>query len=337
MNIGIVRFHNPVAIVFATAAMLVPNLVRGDVKVERVTYLSMPNCYKLSNGTVEVIVTTDMGPRVIKYGFVGGENVFAELPDSTVKTELGEFKILGGHRLWTAPEAWPRSYAPDSSPVELKHEGTNSIRLTGVADAKTLIQKELIVTLAPEGTEVTILHRLTNRNLFAVDIAPWALSIMNGGGQTIIPQEPYISHDDNQNGLLPARPLVLWPFTDLTDSRWTFGKSFIRLKTDDNIKDAQKIGVLNKQGWAAYGRNGSLFIKRYPFLEGQTYPDYNVNTETYTAGNFMELETLGPLRHLQWGETTEHSERWRLFKDVDLGATEATLTAAIIPLVKSFP
>ena len=90
---------------------------KGDVKVEKVTYLNLPNCYKLSNGTVEVIVTTDMGPRVIRYGFVGEENVFAELPDAVVKTELGEWKPLGGHRLWSAPEAWPRSYAPDTGPL----------------------------------------------------------------------------------------------------------------------------------------------------------------------------------------------------------------------------
>ncbi len=325
------------ALVFATVSIVLPNKSQGEVKVDRVTYLNMQNCYKLSNGTVEVIVTTDMGPRVVKYGFVGGENVFAELPDTTVKTEFGEFKVLGGHRLWTAPEAWPRSYAPDNAPVEFTQQGPNSVLLSGTPDAKTMIQKELVVTMASEGSEVTVQHRLTNRNLFAVDIAPWALSIMAGGGQTIIPQEPYISHDDHQNGLLPVRPMVLWPFTDLTDSRWTFGKSFIRLKTDETMNDAQKIGVLNKQGWAAYIRSKTLFVKRYPFIEGQDYPDYNVNTETYTAGNFMELETLGPLRHLHWGATAEHTERWRLFKDVDLGPSEATLTAAITPLIAGFP
>src|SRR5436305_1369773 len=78
---------------------------RGEVKVEKVQYLNLPNCYKLSNGTVEVIVTTDAGPRVIRYAFAGGDNAFAEIPEAMVKTELGEWKPLGGHRLWSAPEA----------------------------------------------------------------------------------------------------------------------------------------------------------------------------------------------------------------------------------------
>jgi hypothetical protein len=325
------------AALLALGALASVTPVRGEVKVEKVAYMNLPNCYKLSNGTVEVIVTTDAGPRVIRYGFPGQDNTFAELPDAVVKTELGEWKPLGGHRLWSAPEAWPRSYAPDAGPLEFKQEGANTVHMTLPADAKTGIQKDMIVTLDSEGTGVTVVHKLTNRNMFAVDMAPWGLSIMNGGGVTIIPQEPFITHDDVQNGLLPARPLVLWPFTDMTDPRWTFGKSYLRLKTDENIKEAQKIGVANKQGWAGYVRNKLLFVKRFPYLEGQHYPDMGCNNETYTAGSFMELETLAPMRHLNWGEAAEHTEKWRLYKDVDIGTTEATLDAAITPLIAQFP
>lgn len=319
----------------ASGLMAAMPAARGDVKVEKVAYLNLPNCYRLSNGTVEVIVTTDVGPRIIRYAFPGEDNIFAEIPDTVVKTELGEWKPLGGHRLWSAPEAWPRSYAPDNGPVEFKLEGANTVRLSEPVEAGTGLQKEMIVTLDPEGTGVTVEHRITNRNNYAVDIACWGMSIMNGGGTTIIPQEPFISHDDNQNGLLPARPMVMWHFTDLTDPRWAIGKKYIRLKTDEAIADAQKIGVLNRQGWAAYARKGTLFVKRFPYIAGATYPDMGCNNETYTAAAFMELETLAPIRHLNWGETATHVERWNLFKNVDIGATEATLDAAIAPLVGS--
>ncbi|MEP6755087.1 MAG: hypothetical protein ABJA67_06280 [Chthonomonadales bacterium] len=311
--------------------------LKGDVKVEKVTYLNLPNCYKLSNGTVEVIVTTDMGPRVIRYGFVGEENVFAELPDTVVKTDLGEWKPLGGHRLWSAPEAWPRSYAPDTGPLEYKQNGANSVTLTLPAEAKVGIQKEMTISLDSEGTGVTVHHRIVNRNLFDVELATWGLTIMSGGGVTIIPQEPYISHDDVNNGLLPARALIMWPYTDLTDPRYTIGKSYIQLKTDEKIAAAQKIGLMNKQGWAAYARNKTMFIKRFGWINGMPYPDYGANNETYTAGTFMELETAGPLRRLHWGESTDHTERWRLFKNIDIGATEATLDAAMAPLLALFP
>ena len=60
--------------------------------MEKIAYFNQPNCYKLSNGTVEVIVTTDIGPRIIRYGFQGEENLLAEVPDLKVTTELGDWK-----------------------------------------------------------------------------------------------------------------------------------------------------------------------------------------------------------------------------------------------------
>jgi hypothetical protein len=306
--------------------------IKGEVRIEKVAYLNQPNCYKLSNGTVEVIVTTDIGPRIIRYGFPGEDNILAEMPDTVVKTDYGEWKPWGGHRLWTAPEGMPRSYVPDNAPIEFKLEGANSIRLTQPVEAQTGILKEMIVTLDPDGASVTVTHRLTNRGNWAVDVAPWALTIMNGGGTTIIPQEPYVSHDDLA-GLLPARPLVLWPYTNLGDPRWTWGKNYITLKTDANIAEPQKAGVANKRGWAGYVRNKTFFVKRFPYIDGANYPDYGANNETYTAGTFMELETLGPMRQLNWGETAEHVEKWSLHKNVDIGATEATLDAAVSPVI----
>ena len=38
------------------------------------------DCIRLSNGIVEVLVTRSVGPRIIRYGFVGGENVLCEIP-----------------------------------------------------------------------------------------------------------------------------------------------------------------------------------------------------------------------------------------------------------------
>jgi hypothetical protein len=306
------------ALLAVCTAMFPATHARGEVKVEKVAYLNLPNCYKLS------------------YSFPGEDNILAEMPDAVVKTDLGDWKPLGGHRLWTAPEAMPRSYAPDSSPIEFKQEGANTVRLTQKADEKTGIQKEMVITLADEGPEVTILHRLTNRNMWAADVATWGLTIMNGGGVTIIPQEPYVSHDD-VNGLLPARPLIMWPYTDFSDPRWTLGKRYLRLKTDEALTEPQKAGVVNKVGWTGYARNKTLFVKRFGYQEGMKYPDFGANCETYTAGNFMEVETLGPLRKLNWGETTEHTEKWRLYKNVEIGDTEATLDAALQPLIAQFP
>jgi len=303
---------------------------RGELKVEKVAYFGRPNCYKLSNGIVELIVTTDIGPRIIRYGFVGKPNVFAELPDDVMKTEWGDWKCYGGHRFWHAPEAKPRSYVPDNDPVDFKVEPDGSLHLIQHVEAQTGMQKEMLVSLDPTGSGVKVVHRLTNRGVWAVEAAPWGLTIVAGGGTTIIPQEPYISHDDY---LLPARPMVLWHYTDLTDPRWTIGKKYLRLRTEATMSAPQKVGVANKQGWMAYINGGTLFVKRFAYVQGATYADSGCNCETYTSGTFMEVETMGPMTKLEPGASAEHVERWYLFGGVDVGATEATLDAVVTPLI----
>jgi hypothetical protein len=290
----------------------------------------LPNCYTLSNGTVEAVVTSDVGPRIIRYGFTGGENILGETPGATLTTELGDFKPWGGHRLWVAPEAKPRSYAPDNTPLAVAFEGERDIRLTAPVEAATGIEKELRIALDADGSGLTVGHRITNRNLWAIDAAPWALTIMRGGGTAIFPQEPYISWDDY---LLPARPLVLWHYTNLADARWAIGKKFIRLTTDASANHPQKVGLLNKQGWAAYKHGATLFVKRFAYEEGAMYPDYGCNCETYTAGDFIEVESLAPLGRLEPGASAEHEERWTLFRDVEAGANEDELEAAIGPFI----
>jgi hypothetical protein len=38
----------------------------------------------------------------------------------------------------------------------------------------------------------------------------------------------------------------------------------------------------------------------------------NSNTELYTAGSFVEIETLAPLQKLAPDASTEHIEHWQL-------------------------
>jgi hypothetical protein len=299
--------------------------------MEKVEYLGLPDCYRLSNDSVELIVTTNVGPRILRYGFRNEENILGEVPEAMVETELGRWKPLGGHRLWAAPEANPRSYAPDNDAVEFESEGSGHVRLTQSVEAATGIQKEMTITLDAEGSGVQVHHRITNRNLWPIETAPWALTIMNGGGEAIFPQEPYRAWSEY---LLPARPIVLWHYTDLSDPRWTIGRKYIRLRSDENLVEPQKLGLLNKRGWAAYLRRETLFVKRAPYVEGATYPDYNSSFETYTAGSFIEVESLAPLQRLEPNAAAVHIESWSLFRNVrGVGRSEESLEAVLIPIL----
>lgn len=284
--------------------------------------MGLANCYVLSNGAVEVVLATDVGPRVVGYNFVGGENVLGEHPEISVTTEWGEFKPWGGHRLWTSPEAMPRSYAPDNERVEFDSDGARRARLVRPVERNTDVRKEIEVTLDAEGSGVTLTHRVTNRGAWRVELGAWGLTIMRGGGEAVIPQEPYGPHPQN---LLPARPLVLWPYTDMADARFSFGRRFVRLKSDPSNEEPQKIGLANKRGWSGYVVGGTLFVKSFTYEEGAAYPDYGCNNEFFTAGSFMEVESLSPLKRLEPGESVEHVERWRLFEGVNVSDDEGSL------------
>ncbi|MFL6212098.1 MAG: hypothetical protein ACJ74W_24855 [Pyrinomonadaceae bacterium] len=295
--------------------------------MSKIAYLGLPNCYRLANDTVEVVVTTDVGPRIVRYALHGAENMLGEVPDVVLTTALGDWRPWGGHRLWAAPEAMPRSYAPDNEPLEYKPDGDHAIHLTAPVEAQVGIQKEMVVTLDAEGSGLTIEQRITNRNLWPVELALWGITILRGGGEVVIPHEPFRTWSQE---LLPARPLVLWHYTDMSDVRFTFGAKYLRLRTDAERDTPQKIGALCKQGWAAYQWAEQLFVKRFAYEADARYPDYGCNVETYTNADYVELESLSPLSQLAPGATATHTERWQLFANVATGQTEDSLHRAII-------
>ena len=294
--------------------------------MEKVSYGGWPNCLRVSNGEIEFIATTDVGPRIIRFGFVGGKNLFKEFPDQIGKTGGDQWRNYGGHRLWHAPEIKPRTYAPDNSPIQFDWNG-KTLKVIQPAEASTGIQKEIELTLDAQRNHVSVLHRLTNKNLWSVELAPWALTVMQGPGRAIFPQEPPV------NQLLPVRPLVLWGYTDMRDKRWSWGTKYIQLKSDPAIDNPQKLGLGNTLGWAAYLRDGQCFLKRFPFDATANYPDFGCNTESYTRGDMIEVETLGPLTKIEPGAPVEHPERWFLFK-TDIGESEAEIDEKLLPWLR---
>jgi len=296
--------------------------------MKKVSYGGWPNCLRLSNHQVELIVTTDVGPRVIRFGFVGGQNLFKEVADELGQTGSDEWVPYGGHRLWHAPEESLRTYWPDNVPVEYSWEA-GTLKLVQSVEETTGVQKEMEITLASDENKVTVTHRLTNKNLWAVELAPWALTVVAPGGRAILPQEEYRSHPEY---LLPARPLVLWHYTDMADPRWIWGTKYIQLRQNPDAETKQKIGIKNTLGWAAYCLNEDTFLKRYDFDPHAIYPDLGCNTEVYTDADILEIETLGPLASLQPDASVEHVEQWSLHK-IAVGEDESEIDEKILPLI----
>ena len=58
---------------------------RAAVTVEKIDYKGWPNSYRMSNGEADLVITSDIGPRIIRYGFSGGQNVFKEFADQALR------------------------------------------------------------------------------------------------------------------------------------------------------------------------------------------------------------------------------------------------------------
>ena len=295
---------------FLAAALAAAPLIAA-VTVEKIEYAGWPNCYRLSNGEVELVVTADVGPRVIRYGYVGGQNLFVELEEDMGRTGGDGWRLYGGSRLWVAPEDAVYSYGADNEPVEIAIDGS---RLSAQAPVEnTGVQKRIEVELAASGTGATVRYVLANRTIFPLRIATWVLTMMNRGGVGITTLPPRGTHPEV---LAPTNPLIVFAFTNMADPRWSWMEKYIALRQDPSVADPEKLGLFNPATRGAYLRNGELFVKKFAASPDEEYPDMGSSFEIFANERFLELETLGPLRTLQPGQSVDHFETWTLHRPV---------------------
>jgi hypothetical protein len=298
--------------------------------MEKIEYRGWANCHRLSNNFIDLVVTADVGPRIIRFGFIDDDNEFKEFTEMLGTTGSSEWQIYGGHRLWHAPEAFPRTYYPDNEPIQVQQHD-QFVRISQPAEPTTGIQKEIDIWLAPDVAHAAVTHRLRNTSLWAVELAPWALSVMAQGGVAILPFPPRGSHEEN---LQPASTLTLWAYTDMSDPRWTWGHKYVLLRQDPSATTPQKAGAMVSEGWVAYARRGHLFVKTFDAVPGVPHADLGCSTEIFTNDEFLEVESLGPLTTLQPGMAVEHTEHWFLFADVPLPRHEADVDRDVLPRIE---
>jgi len=195
--------------------------------IKQFKYGGWENNLQMANDHVELIVSLDVGPRVLSYKTKKGENVFLNYPDQMGQSGETKWMIRGGHRFWIAPEDEILSYVPDNQPVHSDLQEPNFVKVTNDGVDPWNIRKEMSIALAATSSEVTIVHKATNEGKEPVEIATWGLSVMCPGGIEIIPLPALGEHPKD---LLPNRVMVAWPYTDLSDPRWRFGWKYITLR-----------------------------------------------------------------------------------------------------------
>ena len=251
-------------------------------------------------------------PRIVRFNPAGKPNMFADLGSDFIETPYGKFYLRGGHRLWHAPEAMPRTYLPDSDGATVS-DIPGGARIDQPAEPWTNISKSIEIRLNPERPQVILRQELRNDGPWVVELAPWALTMFRQGGVGIFPQP--VGNSD-PSGLLANRQISIWPYTRMDDPRLVLRDDCILLNATPSLPPV-KIGYFNPHGWQGYWLDGVLFVKRFDPFPGAAYPDGGCNTETYCNDKFIELESLAPLTSLVPGETVIHTETWELYDSLD--------------------
>lgn len=281
------------------------------INISKTTYKQFGNCIAINNGKIEILVTTDIGPRIIYAGLVGGENIMFEDTNNNItmpgeyfdKLGKGIWHIYGGHRLWKSPEDIT-SYYPDNCPVQVEMLENGAI-FSNEPMADTLIQKSMRITMT-EDNQVEIMSYFTNHgNTPTEKVALWGLNVMDKGAQATIPLST------KNTGLLANRNLVLWSYTDITDSRLKIANDSITLTWDE--KPPLKIGAIIEEPIKVITK-GVEFIVVPEYDPTKDYADFSCNAEFYTNHLMMEIETLSSLESILPGETKAHKEVWKINK-----------------------
>ena len=273
----------------------------------------------ISNDVIEVYVTIDIGPRIIRFGYVDGQNIMCEnraaFPirgDKVFTDFFGEgrhWENLGGQRIWTSPEKYPDTYYPDMDPVPYEVTEYGAIFKPN-PEVETGIAKILEVKMDPDDANLQVGMKVLNISekedkTFSV----WGLTVCAPGGTLIIPT------NTRNTGLLPNRIISVWPYTDMHSDRIYWGRRYVTLRQDKNNPEDLKLGFDLDGGQVFYVLGEDVFRKAYETKHPDaSYPDGGCSFETFTNPNLIEVEALGELKTIKPGEYSELTESWMLMK-----------------------
>lgn len=258
-------------------------------------------CYEITLNHMKMIVSADVGPRILFFGFKDGENVLFH--DTEENISIGEMKLYGGHRFWISPET-KNTYAIDNIPCKVI-ENKDSISFIAF-DPVTEMEKNL--TILDKNGRFLVRHILTNKGKLLYSGAIWALTC-------IPPKKGIIFFPWGNKGDWKLKKIVYW-------QRWA-GEATTNIKSSQFVPEEDlfliypsgetgKVGTTGYEGFVGVTTDNYTFIKKFNFIDGAIYPDDNCAIQVYTSERFCELETLSPMYTLLPNVEYIHDEEWIL-------------------------
>ena len=275
--------------------------------MKQLEYQGWKNCYQIESGDCRMIATADIGPRIVHLSRGNGENLLKLFEEQIGRVGGDDWRLVGGHRVWYAPEDPVTSYIPDNDAVDV--EVISSEEICFKVSLIPEVEKSLIMRVATNANEFEILNQIRNTSDQVLRTASWGITTFAPGGVGYMPISKAISPSDT---LSASGQINLWDYTLFSDPAFTWRSEWIEFHQERTLSK-QKVGTYLRNPWLAYRLGESLVIKTFEFnkedVSAYDFPDLGSNVEVYFDTYMLELEGLSPWTELKPGETVSHTEK----------------------------
>ena len=273
--------------------------------------------YTLQLGALKLVIDGTRGARITEFS-VKGTNVLV------TRDENGTY----GSTYWPSPQSswcaegggcWPPVAAIDTQPYTGEIDAqTNVIRLTsaeasigGFAGSAVTLTKQLAPV--PDSGAVDVTYTLANTSpSVGVDVAPWLISRVATGGLTFFGQGsgPVTYAPDSD----PA-----FAVTEAAGDLWYQSAPVAR-----NSK-----AFADGTGWLAHVTPARLlYVMAHPDIQPADAAPGEAEIEVFTNGDYVEIESQGPLTTVAAGQALTWTVRWKL-RRLPSGTTVAAGSAGL--------
>lgn len=275
--------------------------------MKQLAYQGWQNCYQIESGDCRMITTADIGPRIVHLSRGNGENLLKLFEDQIGKVGGDDWRLVGGHRVWYAPENPVTSYIPDNTAVEVEVISSDEVCFT--VSLTPEVEKSLILRVANTPNEFILINKIKNTSKLTLRIASWGITTFAPGGVGYMPIPKASSQSET---LCASGQINLWDYTLLSDPAFAWRSEWVEFHQNRTLSK-QKVGTFLRNPWLAYRLKESLVIKTFDFnkedLSASDFPDLGSNIEVYFDTSMLELEGLSPWTELKPGESVSHTEK----------------------------
>ncbi|HEY5499662.1 MAG TPA: hypothetical protein VIK20_04685 [Bacteroidales bacterium] len=286
--------------------------VQAFAQVEKTSYRSWSDCYRISNKQCEVIIGASFGGRVLSFS-LNGKNVIYENQEQNGKLlrdwEKERFDPDAG-RFDFGPEHITQPIHDKTWMGEWKAEiiDKQTLRLTSIPD--TLLGLECIreFKLHADSAILTISQTAINITDKSLIRHFWGRTLVKPGGTLFVPISPKSRFKCGWGRFLWNPNRIESPHE--VDERV---KVMPKIFTFHAVGKTLKGGTDATYGWMAYAVDDLVFLKQFKVNKNLDYSGSDYMTGIfYSNGKFCELEPCSPTYTLIPGDSIGFSEIWRL-------------------------